>query len=346
MAIILHVDLDAFYAAVEEREHPEHKGKPIVVGADPKGGAGRGVVATCNYPARKYGIHSAMPISIAYRKCPDCVFLPVNMELYVAVSAKVMRILARYAEKMEQVSVDEAYLDVSQLRSYEKAKDLAVQIKQEIKDKEKLTCSIGIGPNKLISKVASDYQKPDGLTMVPPDKALDFLAPQSVRMLRGVGPKTELVLNKYGIKTIAELRKLSKEQLTAMFGAFGPELYEQARGNYPAELITEWTPKSMGRNYTFEHDTKDKDEILKVLDGMVQDIWKQLKAEKMAFKTVTVRIRYEDFDTHTKQKSLTDYVDSIEAIKNTAKDLLLPFLKDKRKIRLIGVSVHQLKEIK
>jgi DNA polymerase IV (DinB-like DNA polymerase) len=284
-----------------------------------------------------------MPISIAYRKCPECVFLPVNMELYVAVSAKVMQILSRYAEKMEQVSVDEAYLDVSQLKSYEKAKDLAVQIKQEIKEKEKLTCSIGIGPNKLISKVASDFKKPDGLTVIPPEKALDFLAPQSVRVLRGVGPKTELVLNKYGIKTIAELRKLSKEQLIAIFGAFGESIYWQARGEYEAELITEWTPKSMGRNYTFEHDTKDKGEIFKVLDEMANDVWKQLKADKMAFKTVTVRIRYEDFDTHTKQKSLVDYSESIDAIRNTSRDLLGEFLKDKRKVRLVGVSVSQLK---
>lgn len=342
MTIILHVDLDAFYASVEEREHPEYKGKPIVVGADPKGGAGRGVVATCNYAARKFGIRSAMPISIAYRKCPDCVFLPVNMGLYVEVSGRVMQILRTYAEKFEQVSVDEAYLDVSSAGSYEQATEIARRIKKEIKDKEQLTCSIGIGPNKLIAKVASDFKKPDGLTVVPPEKVLDFLAPQSVRVLRGVGPKTELALNKVGIRTVADLRRLSRDQLTAIAGSFGLELYEQARGNYPAELITAWTPKSMGRNYTFEHDTKDKQEILSVLDAMCQDIWKQLKAEKMRFKTVTIRVRYEDFDTHTKQKSLTDYVDNIDAICNTARDLLLPFLKDQRKIRLIGVSVHQL----
>jgi len=343
MHILLHVDLDAFYASVEEREHPEHKGKPVVVGADPKGGAGRGVVATCNYPARKYGIHSGMPISIAYRKCPNCVFLPVNMELYVAVSGKVMEIVRQHAEKLEQVSVDEAYLDVSRLKGYEKARELGQQIKDEIKQKEKLTCSVGIGPNKLIAKVASDFKKPDGLTVVTPDKVLDFLAPQSIRVLRGVGPKTELALNNYGIKTVADLRKLSREQLTAIAGSFGPELYEQSRGNYPSELITEWTPKSMGRNYTFEHDTKDKNEILRVFDEMCQDVWKQLKAEKMRFKTVTIRVRYEDFDTHTKQKSLIDYVDNIEAIRNTAKELLEGFLKDQRKIRLIGVSMHQLK---
>jgi DNA polymerase IV (DinB-like DNA polymerase) len=344
MPIILHVDLDAFYASVEERERPELKGKPIVVGADPKGGAGRGVVSTCNYAARKFGVRSAMPVSIAYRKCPDCVFLPVNMDLYVETSQRVMLILRKYAEKMEQVSVDEAYLDVSS-GSYEKAAEIAKQIKQEIREKEKLTCTVGIGPNKLISKVASDFKKPDGLTIVKPDQVLDFLAPQSVRVLRGVGPKTELALNKYGIKTVADLRKLSKEQLVAIAGSFGLELYEQSRGNYPAELITEWTPKSMGRNYTFEQDTKDKDEIYRVLDEMCQDVGKQLKSEKFGFKTVTIRVRYEDFETHTRQKSLIDYSKNAEAINNTARDLLAPFLKDTRKIRLIGVSVSQLKQL-
>jgi len=346
MAIILHVDLDAFYAAVEEREHPEYKGRPIAVGADPKGGTGRGVVATSNYAARRFGIKSAMPVSIAYRKCPDCVFLPVAMELYVAVSAKVMEIFRKYAEKMEQVSIDEAYLDVSHLKTYEKAKVLAQKLKNEIKAKEKLTCSVGIGPNKLIAKVASDYKKPDGLFVVKPAEALDFLAPQSVRVLRGVGPKTEEALNTLGIKTVADVMKFSREQLTELVGSFGTDLYEQARGNYPAELITDWTPKSMGRNYTFEHDTKDRKEIDDVFEAMIQDVWKQLKTEKMTFKTVTVRARYEDFDTHTKQKSLIDYVDNIEAIRNTARELIEGFLKDKRKIRLIGVSLHQLKQEK
>src|SRR5574341_1038951 len=149
MTIILHVDLDAFYASVEEREHPEYKGKPLVVGADPKGGTGRGVVSTCNYEARKYGVRSGMPISIAYRKCPKAIFVPVNMELYVAVSFKVMEIFRKYAEKMEQVSVDEAYLDVSVAKSYEKAAEIGQQIKDEVKKKEKLTCTVGIGPNKL-----------------------------------------------------------------------------------------------------------------------------------------------------------------------------------------------------
>jgi DNA polymerase IV (DinB-like DNA polymerase) len=342
MPIILHVDLDAFYASVEERERLELKGKPVVVGADPKGGAGRGVVSTCNYEARKYGIRSGMPISVAYRKCPQCVFLPVQMGLYVAVSQEVMKILQKYAEKIEQVSIDEAYLDVSWLKSYEKARELAQKIKDDIKTKEKLTCSIGIGPNKLIAKVASDFKKPDGLTVVPPEKVLDFLAPQDIDILRGVGPKTKFALNKIGIKTVKEARKFSKAQLVQLLGRFGESLYEQCHGIAPAELVTEWTQKSMGRNHTFEHDTKNKDEILAILDKMCQDIWKQLKEEKSLFKTVTLRVRYEDFETHTSQKTLLAHTNSTDAVRNTAKELLKPFLKDARKIRLVGVSVGKL----
>lgn len=340
----MHVDLDAFFAAVEEREHPEYRGKPIVVGADPKQGVGRGVVATCNYAARKYGIHSAMPISIAYRKCPDCIFLPVRYELYAQVSIRIMQILRKYADKLEQVSIDEAYLDVSRLKSYEKAKGIAIGIKKEILKQEKLTCSIGIGPNKLIAKVASDYHKPDGLTIVQPNNVLAFLGPQDVDVLRGVGPKTRAYLYNLGIKTVNDLRKYSKTKLVELFGKFGESLYEQARGQSETELVEEWTAKSIGRQITFEHDTKDKTLILDTLGQMIQETWQQLKAEKLLFKTVTIKVRYEDFDTHTKQKSLIESSNNIDAIRNTAKELLQSFLNDQRKIRLIGVSLHQLEQ--
>lgn len=341
--IILHVDLDAFYASVEEREHPDYKGKPVVVGADPKGGAARGVVSTCNYAARKFGIRSAMPISIAYRKCPDAIFVPVNMQLYIEVSGRIMQLLRKHADKFEQVSIDEAYLDVSRLKSYERARGLAIGIKKEILKQEGLTCSVGIGPNKLIAKVASDYKKPDGLTVVPPGEAWDFLSPQSIRVLRGVGPKTEAILNQNGIKTVSNLRRVSKEQLVENFGAFGESLYEQARGRYFEELVEEWEIKSIGRQTTFEKDTQDKKFLLETMDALIRDVWADVQREGVSFKTVTVKVRYADFDTYTKQKSLIDHVNNIEAIQNIATELLEGFLKDPRKIRLIGVSVHQLR---
>jgi len=188
--IVLLVDMDSFFASVQVREKPELKGLPVVVGSDPKGGAGRGVVSTCSYEARKYGIHSAMPISKAYKLCPDCVFLPVNMKLYKEVSENVMAILRGFAEKFEQVSVDEAYLVPIDIRSFDDAVLCARRIKDEVKGQEGITCSVGIGPNKLIAKIASGFQKPNGLTLVKPEDVKDFLFPLPVSKIPGIGRKT------------------------------------------------------------------------------------------------------------------------------------------------------------
>src|SRR3972149_11287926 len=182
--IIFHVDMDQFFAGIEEREHPEIRGKPVVVGADPKEGKGRGVIATCNYEARKYGIKSGMPISTAWQKCPSAIFLPVRFELYGEASHAVMKIFRQYADKFEQMSVDEAYLDVSnRCKSIEEAEELAKKLKKEVLEKEKLTCSVGIGPNKLVSKIAAGENKPDGLTVVRPDEVRSFLNPKKVGVL-------------------------------------------------------------------------------------------------------------------------------------------------------------------
>jgi len=343
--IILHLDLNAFFAAVEERERPEFKGKPVIVGADPKKGAGRGVVATCNYEARKLGVKSAMPISRAYSLCPNGIYVPVNYRLYTETSLRVMDILRAYADAIEQVSIDEAYLDVSRVRTYEAARELAVKIKAEVLKQEKLTCSVGIGPNKLIAKVASDFQKPDGLTVVPPEKAEEFLAPQDIGVLRGVGPKTKELLNKIGVKTVQDAKKFSEQQLAQALGEFGRSIFWQARGYGSTTFVENWTAKSVGRQRTFEHDTKDKEQVLALADSIIISIANQLKAEGLRYKTVTVKVRYEDFDTKTKQRNLIDYSDAPDAMRNVAKDLLGVFLKDPRKIRLVGVSVHDLKGV-
>jgi DNA polymerase IV (archaeal DinB-like DNA polymerase) len=218
---IFHLDMDHFYTAVEEREHREIRSKPVIVGADPKDGKGRGVVSTSNYTARKVGVRSAMPISQAWRLCPEAVYLPPNFPLYIRVSTEIMEIARKYACKFEQWGIDEAFLDVTKkVKDYAEAEALALQVKLEIKEKESLTCSIGVGPNKLVAKVASDFQKPDSLTVVREEVEL-FLAPLPVRKLLWVGRKTEAKLKALGVNTIGDLAKYDASELTSLFGVMG-----------------------------------------------------------------------------------------------------------------------------
>lgn len=343
--IIMHIDMDYFYAAVEERKNPSLKGKPVVVGADPKKGKGRGVVSTCNYEARKFKIGSGMPISKAYKLCQDCIFLPVNMELYVGVSAKIMEKLRSYADKSEQVSIDEIFLDVSnRVKDLNEAELLAKKIKKDLYEQEKLTCSIGIAPNKLVAKIASDFEKPDGLTVVKPDKVIGFLAPLDVRKLGGVGPKTEQALKEIGIKTIGEISRTKQDRLIEEFGSFGHELHLMSKGIDESEVEEILEIKSIGRQTTFQEDTKNKKHIFDTTDKLAEETHAELKTEKLFYKTVTVTVRFEDFDTHTSAKTIKVATESLEAMKNMAKELIIPYLKDRRKVRLVGVRVSKLSE--
>ncbi len=340
--IILHVDLDAFFAAVEERQHPEYQGKPIIVGANPKEGKGRGVVSTANYIARQYGIHSGMPISKAWKKCPNGIFLPVNMPLYEKVSKSIMDILRAHADKFEQVSIDEAFLDISKrVQDFDQARAFAILLKEKIYEKEGLTCSIGIGPNKLIAKIASDFQKPDGLTVVKPEEVKDFLAPLDVQKIWGIGPKTAEKMAKLGIKTIGELAKYPVEKLIKEFGKLGYEFHKMAQGIDESEVEERQIIKSVGREHTFESDTKDEELIYNVLSELTEEVWKEIK-NQFCFRTVTVKIRYADFETHTHAKTLPSYTDKKEDIITISKELIKPFLRSEKAIRLIGVRVSNL----
>ncbi len=345
MRIIMHLDLDAFFAAVEQRDNLELKGKPVVVGANPKEGKGRGVVSTASYEARVFGVSSGMPISKAWRLCAGrCVFLPVNYEKYSQVSSRIMKILSKYADKLEQTSIDEAYLDVSRVGSFEKARGLAIAIKKEILRKEGLTCSIGIAQNKLVAKIASDYKKPDGLTVVPPGKVWDFLAPLNVRKIPGIGPKTAFALSKIKVRTIAELRRVPKDKLIELFGSFGKEMYEYSRGIDESPVVEEWEHKQVSRQFTFEEDTSDEALIFETMNELVKDVYQQILSEKKAFRTVTIKVRYEDFETHTSSRTLIEPTQSFEAMGNVANELLQPFLKrlKEKKLRLIGFGVSNL----
>ncbi len=336
--VIFHVDMDQFYAAVEERKHPELRGKPVVVGADPKEGKGRGVVSTCNYEARKYNIRSGMPISRAWKLCPDAVYLQPNYKLYVQASSRIMNILHKYADKFEQWGLDEAFLDVSlKTRNFEEAKKLAQKIKHEIREKEQLTCSIGVAPNKLVAKIASDFQKPDGLTVVEGNDAERFLAPLPVRKLLWVGKKTERAMKEMGIKTIGDLAAFDVSILAEKFGVMGMQYHLSARGIDKSEVAQRSEAKSVGREVTYEEDTAEINLIHGMLHSLAQEICTELAKRQLLFKTVTIKIRYGNFETHTRCKTLRYYTNDLNDLQKTAIDLIQPFLSKERKIRLVGL---------
>jgi DNA polymerase IV (DinB-like DNA polymerase) len=332
--------MDHFYTAVEEREHPEYKGKPVIVGADPKGGAGRGVVSTSNYEARKSGVRSGMPISRAWKFCPEAVYLPPNFPLYIRVSNEIMDLARKYADKFEQWGIDEAFLDVTtRVKGYAEAEDLAKLIKREIFEKEQLTCSIGVGPNKLVAKIASDFQKPDGLTVVREDEVERFLAPLPARRLLWVGRKTEEKLKLLGINTIGDLARFDPSVLTETFGVMGTQMHLMARGIDRSEVEPRTEVKSISHETTFEEDTADADIVLKALEVLSEEVAKEALSQSLFFKTVTVKVRYENFETHTHSKTLPFMTNRVQDLKKTAKELLQAYLRSDRKVRLIGVRV-------
>jgi DNA polymerase IV (DinB-like DNA polymerase) len=332
------MDMDHFYTAVEQREHPEYTGKPVVVGADPKEGKGRGVVSTSNYEARKAGVRSGIPISRAWKLCPEAIYLPTNFPLYIKVSKEIMEIARKYADKFEQWGLDEAFLDVNtRVKDYAEAEAYAKRLKREIKETERLTCSIGVGPNKLIAKVASDYQKPDGLTIVNQDKAEAFLAPLPVRRLLWVGRKTEAKLKRMRINTIGELARHDPTVLAEAFGVMGTQMHLMARGIDRSEVEERTDVKSISHETTFEEDTDDAEAVLKALDTLAAEVAKEVAAQKLFFKNVTIKVRYENFETHTRSKTLPFITNRQQDLQKTARQLLNDYLKRDRKIRLIGV---------
>ncbi|MCH7828577.1 DNA polymerase IV [Patescibacteria group bacterium] len=342
--IVLLLDMDAFFAMVEERENPHFRGKPVVVGADPKEGKGRGVVSTCNYEARKYGIHSAMPISEAWRLCPQAVFLPVDGALYHKASENIMTILRKYTLLVEQVSLDEAYLDISFVGSFENARKLAEKIRKEIFKKEKLPASCGIAPNKMVAKIACEHAKPNGVLVVEPQKVESFLSSLSIREIPGIGPKTAAILEKFFKKKalkIKDVRETSKEELVKLLGVFGSTLYDKVRGIDHSPVTVKEEVKSIGREHTFERDTRDGEEIFPVFRELAREVASELKEAGLAFKTITVVCRFHGFETHTKAKSFKEPQKDWKLFEKEAMQLLLRFLTENlNPIRLIGVRAR------
>ncbi|MDO8633299.1 MAG: DNA polymerase IV [Candidatus Wildermuthbacteria bacterium] len=344
--IILHLDMDAFFAAVEERESPHFKGKPVVVGADPLEGKGRGVVSTANYEARKYGIHSALPISTAYRLCPQAVFLPVNGELYNEVSGRIMEILHKHASVVEQVSLDEAYLDISFVGTYRKAEKFGQDIREEIFERERLPASCGVGPNKMIAKIACGRAKPNGILIVEPKDVEKFLEPLDIQEIPGVGPKTAALLYQALQKqelTVADVKKMRKEELIDLLGAYGGDLYDKVRGVDESPVVVDEEVKSIGKEHTFSIDTRDGEEIFLVFRGLVKDVWQEAKEQGISFKGITVRCRFQGFETHTKTKTRKEGIKTEAVFQKEASALLLRFLVENPKpVRLVGIRIGSL----
>lgn len=335
--------MDHFYTAVEERERPEIKGNPVIVGSDPKGGKGRGVVSTSNYEARASGVRSGMPISQAWRLCPRAVYLPPNFPLYIRVSDEIMTLARKYAGKFEQWGIDEAFLDVTdKVSNLAEAEELAHQIKQAIKEKQGLTASIGVGPNKLVAKVASDYQKPDGLTVVKEEEVEKFLAPLPVRKLLWVGRKTEAKLKELGVNTIGDLARYDPTALSSMFGVAGLQMHLLAKGIDRSEVEERMGVKSISHETTFEEDTADTTVIFQALDALCEDVLKETIDQHLLFKTVTIKVRYQGFETHTRSKTLPFLTNRLRDLQKTANELLFANLREDRKVRLIGVRVSSL----
>ncbi len=356
MRIVGHLDIDAFFAAVEERDNPLLCGLPIVVGADPRGGKGRGVVSTANYKAREYGIHSGLPISKAWRQSeaarkrgsPPVAFLPARMERYAEVSTHVMETLRRFAFLVEQASIDEAYFDLSSCESYTFAEEICHKIKLAIREEERLTASVGIGPNKLIAKIVSGMCKPDGLTVVREEDVTAFLAPLSVRTIPGIGPKTEAELVKIGVKTIKDMRRFSQEELRASFGKRGWGFYEKIRGRDESPLEENYEAKSIGEQETFEQDTQDSQFLVQRLKAICHDVMGRLATEGFThFRRVVLTVRFADFEAKSRSHTLLVPMNSLNVLQFEAMKLLLPFLDDRENpqgklIRLIGVRVEKL----
>ena len=303
---ILHVDMDAFYAAIEQRDRPELRGLPVIVGADPRGGSGRGVVATASYEARPFGVASAMPISVAYRLCPKGVYLPVDMEKYCRVSVQVMEVLERFTDLIEPVSIDEAFLDVTgSRRRLGTGEAIARRLKEAIQAATALTASVGVAASKLVAKIASDMRKPDGLVVVPPGEEAAFMAPLPVRRLWGVGPKMEERLLKVGIRTIGDLAALDSRALDVRFGSHGHDLFLLARGIDDRPVLADPDrARSLGHEHTYGEDTRHPETLRRTLMSLADAVAARLRSHGLRARTVTLKYRDESFRTQTRAETL------------------------------------------
>ncbi len=326
MKKFLHLDIDAFFASVEQLDHPELRGKPVIVG----GTGNRGVVATCSYEARAYGVRSAMPVALARRKCPHGVFLPVRYNRYQEKSAEIRAIYSAYTDLYQTVGLDEAYLDLSH---YENAVPIAREIKRRIKAETGLTCSVGLSYNMSLAKIASDLKKPDAFVVIRPDEALEVLRPLPVGSINGVGKKSQEMLAKRGIRTIEDFWALSLAEVVQLFGKWGHELYQRARGIDLREIVMNRPLKSLSRETTLAVDVYDRESVAQVARRLLREVKEDAANEGVRPQTLTLKVKYADFRQKSKQRTA-----GAEAVWEDVLEGLLDAFHYADGVRLVGVG--------
>ena len=332
--------MDAFFAAVEIRDNPQLKGKPVIIGSDPRQTGGRGVVSTCSYEARAFGIHSAMSSKEAYERCPQAVFISGNYEKYKAVGLQIRAIFKRYTDLIEPMSIDEAYLDVTENKlGIKSAVKIAQLIQQDIWQELHLTASAGVSYNKFLAKMASDYQKPHGLTVILPDQAQDFLKQMDIAKFHGVGKKTVEKLHEMGIYTGADLLKVSEITLIDRFGRLGFDLYRKARGIHNSPVKSNRIRKSIGKEKTYGKILQVEEDIKKELTLLSEKVALNLSKQDKTGKIIILKIRYADFSTLTRRKSLPQATQDSSQIAQTALQLYEELAEKEKGIRLLGITV-------
>ena len=340
---ILHADLDAFYASVEVLDDPSLRGKPVIVGGEP---GARGVVSAASYEARRFGVHSAMPLRTAARLCPDGVFVPGHPDRYRDLSKQVMRIFASYTPLVEPISLDEAFLDVTaSFDAFGDGETIARAIKQRVLDEAGLVVSVGVASNKLCAKVASDLRKPDALVVVPPGGEAAFLAPLPVSRLWGVGPQSRAALADYGVTTIGQLAALPDGTLRRRFGTHGHDLAMRARGIDPSPVVPSQAPKSIGHELTFDHDVVDPARLEATLLDLAESVASRLRNHHLAAGAVQLKLRYEGFETLTRQMPVPHQTRESEPIYAAGVALLRKTLGRERAVRLIGLTAINLTDV-
>ncbi|MGT2826861.1 DNA polymerase IV [Streptococcus himalayensis] len=337
---IIHIDMDAFFAAIEERDNPKLRGKPVIIGHDPRLSGGRGVVSTCNYEARKFGVHSAMSSKEAYERCPQAVFIHGNYAKYVEVGQQIREIFKRYTDLIEPMSIDEAYLDVTtNKKGIQSAVKIAKLIQYDIWNELHLTASAGVSYNKFLAKIASDYEKPHGLTVILPGEAESFLAKMDIGKFHGVGKKSVEKLHAMGVYTGADLLEISEMTLIDTFGRFGYDLYRKARGISNSPVKNNRIRKSIGKERTYGKLLYLEEDVKKELSSLSQQVVHSLLKHEKKGRTIVLKIRYADFSTMTKRRSLDKGTQSLDEIERTAFDIYDSLEDNHKGIRLLGVTM-------